>query len=84
MCEVPIVVVKFIETKWNGGYQGLREGKRTEFQFAKMRKVWRWMAVVVNNHVGVLNATEPLKIFFKRRSGIHKEVLVMMLIMLSS
>lgn len=75
MCEVPIVVVKFIETKWNGGYQGLREGKRTEFQFAKMRKVWRWMAVVVNNHVGVLNATEPLKIFLKGDQGFTKRCL---------
>ena len=84
MCEVPIVVVKFIETKWNGGYQGLREGKRTEFQFAKMRKVWRWMAVVVNNHVGVLNATEPLKIFLKGDQGFTKRCFVMMLIMLSS
>ena len=30
----------------------------TEFQFCKMRKLWRWMVVMVPNNVNVLNATE--------------------------
>ena len=30
----------------------------TEFQFGKMRKIWRWMVGIIANNVNVLHATE--------------------------
>lgn len=51
---IPINTFRIKKKKSNGGHQGL-EGERmrsycsvdTEFRLGKMRKAWRWMAVMV-------------------------------------